>query len=388
MIVYLRLAFGTLSCSRPAGRSRAHSASAARRRCSPGRWRRSSSRGRRCSRCTARSTWPSSCSRSSSSARSSSGAAREPGSRREPGSKVVLGSASSSAGSSGTSRARSPATASFHEARVRKLVDLDVTAPADRRRVQGRRPASRATRFRSGTSFSRSSRGSRASIRAWSCATSRRCSRRSPARVAWEAGVAVFGSRAAGASLLCAVARRLLLRPGARRLVGDARAARDRRAPAARARRRSRSSSPVAACAYRRDLRRARARRIRPTRSSCSCRSACTPSCVPASGGARRRCSPLRSCRPGLALLWLKPIVDETISHDPGPARAAARAPALRRPAGRRRTTTTTASPRRCSAGAAPSPSPRSSCCRSPGWRSRRRWATFALGGSARILLL
>ncbi len=72
----------------------------------------------------------------------------------------------------------------------------------------------------------------------------------------------------------------------------------------------------------------------------------------------------------GLALLWLKPIVDETISHDPGPAERLRALRALRRPARRHRTTTTTGLPRRCSAGAAPSRSRRSSCCRSTGSRS------------------
>ena len=86
----------------------------------------------------------------------------------------------------------------FHEARVRKLVDLTAPAPAHRRRVQGRRAASR-LRVPALARLPRARRvvlGRRS--RAWSCATSRRCSRRSRAPSTWEAGVAVFGSRCGG----------------------------------------------------------------------------------------------------------------------------------------------------------------------------------------------
>ena len=104
-----------------------------------------------------------------------------------------------------------------------------------------------------------------------------------------------------------------------------------------------------------------------------------------------RRSAPLLAAAlvpTGLTLLWLKPIVDETISHDPGPAeRLRALAP-LRRPAGRHERPSLPPRRRRSSAAAARSPSRRSCSCRSPASSLRRRWATFALGGSLAILLL
>ena len=129
MIVYLRLAFGdALRRSRPAGRSRARSGSAARRRCSPGRWRRSSSRGPRCSRCTARSTSPSSCSRSifvGCAGRRGAGTnlARA---RREPRCEVWLWLGVVLGWLLWHVEGAVTGDGLFHEARVRKLVDLTI----------------------------------------------------------------------------------------------------------------------------------------------------------------------------------------------------------------------------------------------------------------------
>ena len=171
-----------------------------------------------------------------------------------------------------------------------------------------------------------------------SCATSRRCSRRSRCVVACEAGVAVFGSRAARRSPCSRAARALLLRPGPRRLVRDARAAGDRRAPAARpggdrALLHARPGAATRVVAIFGAL----ALDASDVRAS-SCSSRCSRSRVLATGV---RALVGRVVPIGLVLLWLRPIVDETLSHDPSAddARRGHR-PVRRRSSSSRATTT------------------------------------------------
>ncbi len=99
----------------------------------------------------------------------------------------------------------------FHEARVRKLVDLDEPAPAHRRRVQGRRPPS-------GLCVPALARLPcarlvvlAASIPSRSCATSRRCSRRSRA-CSCSRRASLFSARAARGRRARGAARARLLR--------------------------------------------------------------------------------------------------------------------------------------------------------------------------------
>ena len=114
---------------------------------------------------------------------------------------------------------------------------------AQRRRVQGRRAPSRATRSRSGTACSRSSRGSRASTRPWSSATRRACSARSRSLVGYEAGKALFRDSWLAADRARRLARAVRARAGVRRSVEVARPAGDRGAATSSCRRCSRSSS-------------------------------------------------------------------------------------------------------------------------------------------------
>ena len=142
--------------------------------------------------------------------------------------------------------------------------------------------------------------------------------------------------------------------------------------------------SPAARRSTARSSARSRSR-IRRTRSSCSCRSAATRSCA---RGEWRTSAPLLAAAlvpTALVLLWLKPIVDETVSHDPGPGerlrglahygdQLVVRERAPLPPRGRG-----------ASAAAAPSPSPRCSCCR---WRRSRCAAAGRRSRSAGSLVV
>ncbi len=280
VIVYLRLAFGDAAASLLPGwarRARARAAQRA-RRCSPGRWRRSSSRGPRCSRCH----------------------------RSIHLAVAVL--AVIFVGRAGRRGAGTNLVRDEPRARVRGSgsglgVVLGLVALARRGRRHRRRPLPRgarpqarrpdvtctcarstssrtagcipATRSRSGTSSSRSSRGSRASIPASSSATSRRCSCRSPAPS--RGRPASPSSARAAAGVVAADACRSRSSASGRDTAARGRrsslpgtAARQLLVPAAIALFFTRTRRLAAA---RGDLRRARARRTRRTRSSCSCRS-------------------------------------------------------------------------------------------------------------------
>ena len=245
------------------------------------------------------------------------------------------------------------------------------------------------TPSRSGTASSRSSRSSRGSIR-------RSSSHREASVLVPLACLRRLGGRAsrssarpwAGVAVLAASLGALLLRGGARRLVRLARAAGDRRAAAARPGGVSRSSSPTpnrrggpptwprwpsafGALAL-----------VHPTyalfaliplgayavvrwpRVAALARPALAAAVVPV----------------GLTVLWLKPLVDETLSRQPerGVQREDARPLRLR--ARRQLGRTTSGSPPRCRAGPARSRSPRS---RSSRWRGSPRGAAGARSCSA-----
>ena len=302
VIVYLRLAFGDrASCCSRAGRvARAFGRRRPRRaRLDAGGA--SSSPGPRCSCSTARSTSRSPCSCSSSSAALVAGATREPGSRRGPGSRALAGSSAwSSAGSCWHVEGAVTGDGLFHEARVRKLVDLTSLhlRSVDEFSDGGLHPGLRVPAL---------ARVPRARLvvlgRRSRCGRPARAVAPRADRLRRRVGGGRRGLRVAGGGRVVpdALARRLLLRARARRLVGDAVAARRRRRASCSCRRRSRSSSRIdaAGCAAaRRSSERSRSC-IRPMRCSCSCRSRCTPCCASTSGDGRRRCSPLRSCRPG-----------------------------------------------------------------------------------------
>ena len=150
--------------------------------------------------------------------------------------------------------------------------------------------------------------------------------------VAWEAGVAVFGSAAAGFSVLAASARALLLRRRARRLVRLARAACDRVAAAARARPRSRSSSRYVESRRAGRSRRALAGGLRRARARPPDLRALRPDparrlrdrAAGASGGASALALAAAIVPRRSSLLWLRPLVRETLSHNPTPAAQAA----------------------------------------------------------------
>ncbi len=89
-----------------------------------------------------------------------------------------------------------------------------------------------------------------------------------------------------------------------------------------------------------------------------------------------------------LVVLWLRPLVDETLSHNPDAADAARLARPLRRRAGRRARSTTSASRPRCPAEPERLPSPRLRSCRWRGLAVRRRWGAFVLGGTVAVLAL
>ena len=231
----------------------------------------------------------------------------------------------------------------FHLARVRKLVDFGRPAPADGRRVQGRRPASRATRSRSGTASSPSSRGSAASSRGGSCCTRRACSCPIAFVVAYEAGVAVFRIRggrvrdAARARSRCSASR-----GGHGGAYVHARAAGDRGAAAARPGR-DRALLLVRARGRRGRVAASRSRPA-PSRSRSSTRRTRSSSLIPLAGyvvarsllvrgrgaaRAGRRCSRCSSpaaarVRSGCCRSSARPR-----SHDPSNARAGAEPAAL-----------------------------------------------------------
>ena len=374
VIVYLRLAFGTLvrPRSRLGRRARARAAQRlGRARVDDGeRLRRV---GRRLHAAPLDPPRGRRAGRDLRSARWSRIATSRTGSRSEPRSRVVAGRRRRARlGRSGTSRASSPATALFHEARVRKLVDLTSCTCA-------RSTSSRTAGCIPGYAFplwhgcSRSSRGSRASTRGWSCGTSRRCSRRSRSRSTWEAGVAVFGSRWAGSSLVVSSLAVFCFGPGHGGSYATLALPGDRGAAAARAGgdRALLLASHGAGARSRPSSARSRSR-IRPTRSSCSCR--CGVHAAACAGVAD--VAPLLAAAlvpTALVLLWLRPIVNETVSHDPGAGRARCAGCSTTATSSWSATSTTSGSRRRSSAAAARSPSPRCSCCRSR--RSRCRAA-------------
>ena len=132
----------------------------------------------------------------------------------------------------------------FHEARVRKLVELAPPAPPLGRRARPRRAPPR-LRVPALARLPRARReGLRASTPRSSSTARPRCSCRSRSCVAWEAGVAVFRSAPGGIGVLAASVGALLLRRRPRRLVRLARAAGHLLAAAAACPPRSRSSSP------------------------------------------------------------------------------------------------------------------------------------------------
>jgi hypothetical protein len=136
--------------------------------------------------------------------------------------------------------------------------------------------------------------------------------------VAWEAGVAVFGSRAAGASLVILTLAVFCFGPGHggswATLALPGTAARQLLVPAAIALFFSRRWLPTAAIFGALTL-------THPTYAVFLL--------IPLAVFAVLRADEWRTWAPvlaaavvplGLALVWLKPIVDETVSHDPGPA--------------------------------------------------------------------
>ena len=266
----------------------------------------------------------------------------------------------------------------------------DVAAPAHGRRVQGRRAPSRATRSRSGTACSRSSRSSRASTRASSCGTSRRCSCRS--RVASRGRPASPSSARAWAG--SSLARRSRSRSSASP-PGTAARTRRSRCPAPRrgscsCRRRSRSSSWSRGRAARSRPSSARSRSCtRPTRSSCSSRSAAFTlvrarewrTYAPAARG-RARADGARRCS-GCGRSSTR-----RVSHDPGPGERLRGAAALRRPARGARRAPLPARGR----GLRPQRRRRRrrarSCCRSRGSRCDAAGRRSRSAGSLAILLL
>ena len=142
---------------------------------------------------------------------------------------------------------------------------------------------------------------------------------------------------------------------------------------------RSRARSP----ARRRSSARSRSS-IRPTRCSCSCRSAGTRCCGLREW--RRRCpaSPPRSCRRGWPCCGCKPIADETLSRNPGAKQRLAEHRAVRVSSSSSRTThhfrlaPEVLGRSGAVAVAALALLPLTALAR------RRRWAAFALGGTLR----
>ena len=228
----------------------------------------------------------------------------------------------------------------FHEARVRKLVDLGDLhlRTVDEFKDGGLHPGYAFPLWHGFLAlvawFSGLDPGGRRPARAVAARAARVSP--SPGRPASpssaRASAGVVGARSRTLALFC-------FAPGARRLVRDARAARPPRPGSCSCRRRSRSSSRAAAPATRSPrLRRARARasdlRALPARPA----RGVTRSCA---RGEWRTSAPLlaaaRRADRRSSLLWLRPLVDETVSHDPEPGERLRGAAALRRPARRAR---------------------------------------------------
>ena len=338
------------------------------------------------------------------------GAGRAPvapdsGSRREAVAgcaRSSLAGASCSASRSGTSRGQLDGDALFHLARVRKLDAFGSTSSLrTRRRVRGRRAASRlrvpalARLPRARREARRRRPGARRSCTRRACSCPSRSS--SPTRRARRSSA----RRGAALAALLAPGRARRARAGTRRRLPVARAAGDRGAAAARARRCSRSSSSSSrarVCARRRVARRGLARRsrssTRPTRSS---------SAFPLGGCVvARACSPaarLAACAVGLAAVARPGRRRVALAAADRPrhrlARPVRRESCAARLAHYARASSTSSrrtelprSRRRCSPHAAPSPSPRSSLVPLAALACRRRWAAFVLGGSVAVLAL
>ena len=391
VIDYLRLAFGTLVRPRCPGWAvaRALGQRSVSARARVGDRRACSSPGRSSSRCTARSTSPSSCSalifvgRAASRDRVRAHRVRRASRARAP---WLARRRRARLGCSGTSRAPSPATASS----TRRACASSSTwrrctcAPSTSSRTAGSIPGYAFPLWH----------GFLALVSWFSGVDPGVVVRHEPSllaplacRVAWEAGVAVFGSRWAGSSLArrarsrvfcfgpghggsyaslalpATAARQLLVPAGDRALLRRVAGAAAPRSPPSSARSRSLHPTyalfllvPLAAFAL------LRAREWRDVRARAR----------------RRRRADRRS-----SLLWLRPIVDETVSHDPGPGERAARA----------RSTTATSSwcATSTTSGSRPRSFGRSGAVAVAALlllplaalALRRRWAAFALGGHA-----
>ena len=292
---------------------------------------------------------------------------------------------------------RSPATALFHEARVRKLVELGDLhlRTVDEFADGGLHPA---TRSRSGTASSRSSRRSPGSTRRSSMSHEASllvplaCLRRvgGGRRRLRLARRRVARARGVSSALYCFAA-------GHGGVVRLARAARRPRRGSCSCRRRSRSSSLV-------DARRAGRPRgalaaafgalalVHPTYALFALIPlAATPSCAVAEW----RASGARARRGGRArrrssLLWLRPLVNETARHDPTPTRAGARARALRATSSSIWSVDRFRARRRALVGRTRRGRGRGARARAARGRSpaRRRWGAFVLGGTVAVLAL
>ena len=386
VIVYLRLAFGTLLRPRSRLGRRARVRPAERcRRCSRGRSPPSSSRGRSSSRSTARSTSRSPCSLVIFvGALVAAATTRRTGFELRPGAWVwlvgiVLGWFSVARRGRRDRRRPVPRGARPEARRPRRRCTC---ARVDEFKDGGLHPGLRVP------ALARAPRARlvvlAASIPEPSSATSRRCSRRSRARSPRRRASPSSARARPAASLLVALARGLLLRPGHggsyATLSLPATAARQLLVPAAIALFFSGPPRP------RRPRSSARSRsRIRRTRSSCWSRSLRTPlvrlaewRALVADARGRARAD---GARPALAEADRRR--DDLARSRAG--RAPARARSSTATSSWSRTTTTTGSRPRSSAAAARSPSPRSSLLPLAGLALRRgRWAAFALGGTLR----
>ena len=288
---------------------------------------------------------------------------------------------------SGASRGRSPATRSSTR-RASGSSSSSRTCTCARSTSSPAAGSIPATRSRSGTASSRSSRRSPGLDP--SVVVHREASVLVPLAclVAWEAGVAVFRSAAGGIGVLAASLGALLLRRRPRRLVRLARAAGDLVAAAARAGR-------VRALLH---LRCSSGRRadlaalavgfgalalVHPTYALF----ALIPLgayavCGRRSGGARPPRSRRRSCPSALAVLWLRPLVDETLSRQPDRDDCRRRRSRTTAASSSSRRCTTSGSRPRCPGGPARSRSRRSRSCRSRCSPRGGRWGAFVLGGT------
>ena len=142
---------------------------------------------------------------------------------------------SSSGSRSGTVEGAVTGDGLFHEARVRKLVDLGTStcAPSTSSPTAGSIPGYAFPLWHGFLALVAKLSGLDPSVVVQPRGLAARAAR--AACVAWEAGVAVFGSAGAGIAVVAAALGALLLRRRARRLVRLARAAGDRGAAAPRA---------------------------------------------------------------------------------------------------------------------------------------------------------